>query len=718
MILPTFGGSPQVWNSSMLFFQGVLLLGYLYAHLSSKHLKTGQQRIGQVVLLVVALLTLPMSTHTEWFRRVQNDVPGATNASGLVFLTLLALVGLPFFAMSANSSMIQRWFSTTKDPQAHSPYFLYAAGNFGSMIALIAYPTLVEPMFGLTQQTRLWSTGFGVMVVLIGLVALVGSRNQPSPALEEAAPAEKTVIDNRTRVLWMVLSAVPSSLLLGVTTYLTSSIAPVPLLWVIPLALYLLTFILVFARKPLVPADLLGRLLPLLVLPLALTIVLESTSPIFPLGALHLAVFFVATWMCHSRLSLARPSAEHLTEFFLWVSIGGVIGGIFNALLAPVVFSTLAEYPIALVAACLLRPGINGLRPLKNLARSQKLDYLYPATVGLVAIGIAGTVLYGPSILAHHAVPGMPPSTARTFLVIGIPTILSFLAVDRPRRFALSLGAIFLVLNSLHVASEGRVALTHRSFFGVHRVTISPDGNLHNLTHGNTIHGTQNILHPRTPLTYYYPNGPIGQVMMKRPSQNCAFVGLGVGSLAAYGQTGQHYTYFEIDPVVLNIARDSGYFSFLKDSHAKVDVVLGDARLTLAKQNDKYGLIVLDAFSSDAIPVHLLTEEAIKMYLSKLEPGGLLAFHISNRYVDLVPVLYAEAHDLGLYMESQQDGATAEEAAEGKKQSDYVLMGKDLGAFGTLLNDHNWDSPMDVDKVRPWTDDYSNVLGSLKREDD
>ncbi len=687
----------------MVFFQAALLLGYLYAHVLSSKLSVRTQRIVHVVLLVVAFMVLPMTTHSTWFEAVRNRAAGATEAGGLVLFALFGLVGLPFFAISANSSLLQSWFSKTSDPSAKGPYFLYAAGNVGSMIALLAYPIVLEPLFGISEQAGLWKIGFGVLVLFIGLASALSipKSQATSEPLENRASGDLAPTTWAQRRLWIVLSAVPSSLLLGVTTYLTSNIAPIPLLWIIPLAFYLLTFILVFARQPKTPDVLLGRILSVLAVPLAVVIVLGSAQPILQLGTLHVAGFFIAAWMCHSRLAKAKPDPTHLTEFFFWVALGGVIGGAFNALLAPVTFNSLLEYPLAIAAACMLRPT--------SKTGFEKSDWIVPAAVLALTVGIA--------LFLPHVPMLAKPGWQRTLFGIGLPVLLAFFGVDRPLRFGLSLAAVFVVQSVVHVASAGSVIAEERSFFGVHRVVVSDHGRLHELDHGNTIHGIQDLKQRDMPLTYYHPSGPIGQVMLKMPPQRAAFVGLGVGSLAAYGQPGQHFTYYEIDPIVDKIAKDPRYFTFLKDSSAKVDVVLGDARLTLAQSNEKFNLIVLDAFSSDAIPVHLLTTEAIKMYLSKLADHGVLAFHISNHYLDLAPVLLANARELNLARLYQSDGATQDEEADGKRQSQWFLLARKTVDFTPLLDTRDFDEPEDI-RVRPWTDDYCNVIGAFKAREE
>ena len=738
LVLPTFGGAPAVWNGTLLFFQAALLLGYGLAHLFATRLSPKVQRVAQPAFLLLSLLTIPLARDAGLQAWVRDRAAQGGADVGLLLVALAGLVGLPFVALSVNSPLLQRWYASTDAPDADRPTFLYAAGNVGSIAALLAYPLFVEPSLGLRQQAAAWRWGLFGLAMIVGLCALLARPRRV--AVAEGSPAdfpdavpegeqareEKAGASSRTpkeRLRWLALAAVPSALLMGCTTYLTSNVAPIPLLWVVPLTLYLLTFILVFAPKPIAPVVVLGRLFPMLVVPLAVTMLLQSTNPIEILATFHLGVFFVAAWMCHGLLAKAAPPADRLTEYWLYVSLGGALGGVFVAIVAPMVFSSLAEYPIALVAAALLRPAIPRKGSTGGLLAfwdARRLDALYPAFVAVVAV-----------VLVLVAKPQLPPGMARTFLLMGVPAALAFAALDRPVRFGLALGAAFWVPTALGAASEGRVILTDRSFFGVHRVIQTPGfdytvrlpgrhagertvhlGPYHELVHGNTIHGRQDLARPQDALTYYYRTGPIGSLMAAYKPPRVALVGLGVGSLAAYGGPGQRLDYFEIDPVVARIAEDPRDFTFLRDSRADVRVILGDARLTLSRAEPGYGLVVLDAFSSDSIPVHLLTVEALRMAMERTEPHGLVAVHISNRYLDLEPVLAANARALHFAAIVDTDTALPDEKAEGKTESHWILMARTAAD----LDPHKTSEWGDLDfrkSVRPWTDDYSNVLGAF-----
>lgn len=722
LILPTFGGAPQVWNASLVFFQGTLLLGYLYAHLSVQKLGSKIQPWVHLVLMAAALALLPITTATGFFAGVKDAAAGQASPLSalagapafLVIAALAGLTGLPFFIVSAGAPLIQRWFADTKDPAAKDPYFLYAASNAGSMVGLFAYPFVIEPRMTLGEQGQLWMNLYIGLVVGMGLCTFALMRNRAPQSVVEAAPDEP--ISAKTKLLWVGLAAVPSSLLMGVTTFMTTNIAPVPLLWVVPLSIYLVTFILAFGKLGGRPAEVLGRLLPLVAIPLSLAILLESSSPIEPLAGLHLGVFFIAAWMCHSRLSGMRPHPSKLTEFFLWISVGGVLGGIFNAIIAPTFFNGLWEYPLALVAACLLRPKI-------DTSAWKPMDYAFPLVVMFVTVLGSFAVEQGWlwQVTQSITLPGgrsIPYGGSRTFLTMGLPLVLCFIAVDRPFRFGASLAMVFAVATIMGAQAGGRIISSDRSFFGVHRVTTI-DERFVRLVHGNTLHGMQDRKNPTRPLTYYYPTGPIGTVFETFKGtgrlKNVALVGLGVGSLAAYGEPGQNYTFYEIDPVIEKVARNPEKFTFLSETKANLRVVIGDARLTLSRAEGNYDLIVLDAFSSDAIPIHLMTEEAIEAYISKLAPGGLIAFHISNRYLDLSDVLAVTASKSGLVNLILLDGTTDEERDNGKTASNWMLFAKNKADFATLEK-KGWFEHVPADNVRPWTDDYSNVLSAWQTD--
>jgi SAM-dependent methyltransferase len=700
MLLPIFGGSPAVWTAAMLFFQVALLGGYAFAHFSNLYLGPTKQRYIQIGFLLLALLTLPVTTHSSLFKSFEAKATETSQPALLVFGLLLMTVGAGYFIVSSGSPVLQRWFATTKDPNAKDPYFLYALSNVGSMVGLFAYPFIIEPRFGLSEQAVLWRNGFIVLLGIFAICTFFIKAPEVESAENKPEPPKAISWDQRSK--WMFYAAVPSSLLLGATSYISSNIAPVPLIWVVPLAVYLLSFTLAFATKPLLKSAQLARILPILVVPLVFTQCIEATEPLVMLASFHVIILLVAGWMCHSLLAEQRPPATQLTEFYLWLSVGGAIGGLFNSLIAPHIFATYAEYPLAIVLACLVRPQP---KPLSK-------DLVWFGAIAII------------SFVAMLAIKStLPAGQLRAGLAIGIPLVAVFAAMDRVKVFAAGLGLIFVGVNFFQIAAPGQVLATRRSFFGVHRVLESKD--YLSLVHGNTTHGRQSTIEEfkNLPLTYYHPTGPIGQIFTKAPIMErvhkVGLVGLGVGSLAAYGKVGQDFTYFEIDPEVLYLARDSGFFSFLKDAKAKMTYVLGDARLTLAKEPDhSYDLLVLDAFSSDAIPTHLLTLEAIQMYERKLAPGGIIAMHISNRYLELAPVIALTCRKANLWAFNQVDAPSpsSEEERLGKTQSNWLVILRNPGERDNLWKPMYWNDIDIAPSVKAWTDDYVNVLGAYHPE--
>jgi spermidine synthase len=739
MILPLLGGSPAVWNTCMVFFQGALLAGYLYVHITTTWLGIRRQALLHAGLLLLPALFLPLTIHKGWSHA------NTTGPVTEVFSVLLMSVGLPFFVISTSAPLLQKWFASTSHPAATDPYFLYGASNLGSILALLSYPSLVEPHLPLLDQSRLWTAGYFALVVLTLACAVLALRGLPAsaptppgaatPADSSTAPLFRDRSRNRLiqRWRWVSLAFVPSSLMLGVTTYLTTDIAAIPLLWVLPLVLYLLSFILVFARLP----RSLGRAMILAMPPLALLLffmMLSGTRAPFwrfwMTGVLHLVVLFVAAMVCHGELARSRPATHRLTEFYLWMSLGGVLGGLFNVLVAPVVFSTVAEYPLALFLACLLLPR-TGREPTTRW--NLRLDVALPAALGVLAIALLSGLVsisvspYGLSRILHwtpdqvsariRSFLDFEPVRLNTALRFAIPLALCYAFAERPTQFGLGVGAI-LAASAWCTDAGSAVLHRERSFFGV--LTVDSNDKYRRLVHGNIVHGMQSREpdRRREPLTYYHRNGPIGQVFETfsgpKAKDNVALIGLGTGTLAAYGERGQKFTFYEIDRAVLRIARDARYFTYLRDAKERgveLDVILGDARIRLGEAPDgHYALLIVDAFSSDAIPIHLLTREALDLYFRKLEKGGILAVHISNGYLDLEPVLgkLAEAGELAGLVQS--DGANQ----AGKSGSHWVVLARRSEDFGELAENQRWQRLEGGPASALWTDDYSNLISVFR----
>jgi hypothetical protein len=703
MVLPLLGGTPAVWNTCLVFFQAALLAGYGYAHLTTTRLTIRQQAALHGALLVLAAAMLPVALPAGW------TPPVDTTPIPWLVLVLTVGLGAPFLMVSATAPLLQKWFAGTDHPAAHDPYFLYSASNVGSILALLSYPLLIEPSWPLPQQASMWSVGYAVFGMLT--IACAGLSVRRAAVRHEAAPhtAPATRVDGPTwwtRAEWVARSFVPSSLLLGVTTYLSTDIAAVPLLWTVPLTLYLLSFVFAFTPSPLVPPRLAARALPLLVSALALFMAAGVGGPIRLLIPLHLLTFFVCALQLHTALAERRPATSHLTEFYLWLAVGGVLGGSFNTFIAPVVFTGIVEYPIALVAACMLQAW----RPEVADRRFRTGDVVLPLAVGLVT-----------ALLAY----GLAARVMHLSMLVGLLAPIAlwcFSFSARPVRFGLGLGMMLLAVGMWQPDARGLLA-ADRTFFGVLRVRADASGSQHVLMHGNTIHGEQSLdpMLGREPRTYYHRSGPIGQVIQawaaKLRGGRIGVVGLGAGSLAAYVQPGQRWTFYEIDPGVVRIARDPSLFTYLRDCGAACDIVLGDARLSLANGDPPtYGLLVLDAFSSDAIPVHLMTREALDLYLRRLDADGLLAFHISNRHLDLQPVLAALAAERGLVALVRRDSRTTEASERGQFPSEWLVMARRRESFASLASDPRWETPPVPAGTRIWADDYSDILAVLRRD--
>jgi hypothetical protein len=708
MVLPRLGGAPGVWSVAMVFFQACLLAGYGYAHLLTKYAPGRRSVIIHVGLMVVACFWLPLSIASSWGRP-----PVVGEAFWLLGLFAVS-IGPPFFALAANAPLLQAWFARTDHPSANDPYFLYAASNIGSFLALLSYPILVEPLITLTTQTWLWAAGFIVLILLIaGCGYLLWQSPDKAPA---AAPATATSGTAEAApptwadvVRWVFLAAVPSGLLVAVTAHISTDVAAVPLLWVIPLALYLLTFVIVFSRQPIIPHWLVVEVQPVFVLALVAVIVYEPIRTIVGIMAIHLIVFFVLTLMCHGELASRRPPARYLTSFYMWMSFGGMVGGISAGLAAPYIFNWIAEYPILITLAVLCRPGLTW----------PKTTWQQVIVFGSVILAVIITVLFRQF--------EQDISISQYNFMLGGLLILTVVFWRDPVPFA---AIIATVLLAHHHVQEGGSTMTLRSFFGVMKVNETMNGQFRTLSHGTTLHGGQRILDrqgkPVTgrpqPTMYYYDGSAIAQGMdaakaVKGGPINYAVIGLGTGSLICRSQPGDKATYYEIDALMVRLARDMGMFTFLKECGQDVPIVMGDARLTLADAPDgAYDLIVVDAFTSDAIPIHLLTKEAMAIYKRKLSPNGIVLIHISNRHLELGSVVtgIAAANDMVTRISESAD--VTEDDSDYKFLGTVTVSARKDEDFGPLAKSQYWELQRPNPRQRVWTDDYSNIVGSLIRQ--
>ena len=777
-VLPSFGGTPAVWTGSMMFFQATLLVGYLYVHATTTWLGARRQAILHLVVVLLPLLVLPLAVPgDEW-------APSSQSNPIFLLLGLLAVsVGLPFFAISTTNPLVQRWLSDIDHPAARDPYFLYRASNLGSVIGLLGYPLVVEREFTLSNQGLWWSVGYGLLVVLVFASAVMLWRSEPAPAQEEEeaeslsgdpvsgggspltadpsleAPAGR--LSGRPtwlrRARWVGLTFVPSSLMLGVTAFITTNISPVPLLWVIPLSLYLFSFVIVFSpsqRMPDAVHKAMVAALPIMIAFLVITTLTDVLrNPYWATILVHFAGFFVITMVLHGEVARDRPPARHLTEFYLWVSVGGVLGGVFNALVAPVAFDTVIEYPLMIIMACLFLPGLllarlvagerdgrdearrdgeeerepegsaanAGARPRPRRRRwtSLVLDFALPLAVGGLVIALGWAVDQG-----YFDFTGDRSSVWLTVIGLAVGLVCLWFAYisGRSLRFALGVAVLLLAVTYADGNTGGSI-YQDRSFFGVYNVrqgVENPD--YHALIVGDTNHGAQ-VLGPQPPepIAYHDPTGPFGQLFELLPGETTdesevAVLGLGAGVMSCYAEPGQRWTYYEIDPAIESIARNENLFTYLRDCPGEYDVELGDARLRMGDAEDgRYGMIVGEAFSSDAIPVHMLTREATDLYFDKLKENGVLVHHISNRHLDLEPVVGDLARDRDLVCYAQYDSVGTDGTIPYKLTSQFTVLARSEADLGEVPNDPRW-APCrtNTDTNLVWTDDYSNLLSTYR----
>jgi hypothetical protein len=714
LVLPMLGGSPAVWNTAMVFFQTALLAGYAYAHLLQRLPSLRGQIAVHLALLALAALFLPLRING-----LMGD-PDPVAPIGWLLGTLALSVGAPFAVLSATAPLLQAWYARVRAGHAdgRNPYVLYAASNLGSFLALLAYPVLIEPLATLSGQRAGWSGGYAVFVlIVVGLAVVAWQRRGANPAPIETLPVSPA-LSWRDRGVLVLLAAAPSSLMLGVTSHLSTDVASAPFLWVAPLALYLLTFVIAFQTRPAIPLPVtlvISAALGLMCV--AFTAFRSGAWPV--MVALHLLTFFFLALMCHQRLAARRPAPDRLTEFYLLMSLGGVVGGAFTALLAPVIFDMVWEYPLLLVLIGLARPLDR--RPIRN-----REVYLFAAAVLVCGIPPLLSAMFRVDWdfawwFSRNVSADMPRLTMLVLLGAMVP---AFLLRDRPPAFVVI--AALIALSTQYIARGYESAFTDRSFFGVMKIGVAPDprlgGDVHVLMHGTTLHGAQarNPAYACSPTLYYATSTPIGQatqtLQQRSPGLNIGVVGQGTGAMAAYKRATDRMTFFEIDPLVDRLSRDPQWFSFIPEcADGPVRTVLGDARLTMAREPaGSYDLLIIDAFSSDAVPTHLLTVEAIAGYLALLKPDGVVVLHLSNRNLDITLPAAAAAQALGvpnlhqIYREDPDQPDMAEASTEA-----LLLSPTETGA-AAFRRQPQWRTLADTE-VRPWTDDYVNLFGALWR---
>ena len=686
MALPHLGGSAAVWTSCVLFFQTALLAGYLYAHWLASRANGRLQVVIHLGVVAAAALCLPPRIPPGW---APADVASPVPA----FLWLLARrIGPPFVLLAAGSPLLQHWFARARLRGDRDPYSLYVASNFGSAVALFAYPFFLERQTSLGQQTLIWSSAYAALFLLL---AVCGALAWNTP-VERPVVDESPAVDWRERARWVVLAAVPSSLMLGVTSHITIDLAPMPLLWILPLALYLTTFVIAFGAPSERQTTLVRLAVPYAVIVLAVLLFLRSELPGKVGYSPHLVAFFICALACHLRLAELRPHTGRLTEFYLWLAVGGAVGGAFNVVVAPALFNSVLEYPLAIIlVAVVYRPS--------DSAPSYR-DFAIPVALGVaLAIFFLGDFDTSRFALGVAAIAG---------------GIVAFSVRKTPARFALAIATISLV-GALSNRADGTHRLATRSFYGVYRVVDDSAKRIRDFYSGTTIHGAELFGDSgRSPAAYYHRDGPLGALFAARAWRAAPWrvgvVGLGVGSTAAYARSGETWTFYEIDPLVAKIAANDTLFHYLHAAAAAPNIVLGDARLSLAAASPRsLDVLLIDAFSSDAIPIHLVTREALALYRQRLADDGVVAWHISNRYLDLRPVLQGLAAAAGMTALIFSDDQVPTEAG-GRFPSIWVVMSSGPKTIEAIRSDSRW---LPLRSPRPairWTDERSDVFSVLR----
>ncbi len=606
--------------------------------------------------------------------------PTTPPADGPITWELAALavgVGAPFIGLASFSPTVQGWLAGSRHPRASDPFFLYAASNVGSFLGLLAYPLLIEPNIGLESQGRYFRWAYLALIGLALGVVLVAR-----PVQNTHLAALRQPIHPSQKLRWIVLAAVPALMLLAVTRHLATDVASFPLLWVVPLALYLGTFIVAFSSRSARFTSFSARAFPMLVI-VAVTASVGVINDLRIGLVVPLLILICAGLIGHGRLFATRPDVSRLTEYYLWVSVGGAIGGMLGAFAAPMIFNSIAEYPIALVATAALLPGV-----IEKPSRRNRVVLVVWA--GLLAASLLST------------------SINLTGLLVGLAGLTAYLVAGRSPLFAFLLAGCLLVANA---SDDGEILARERTFYGVYKVLENDEG-FHLMVSGTTVHGVQQF-EPEislSPVAYYIPEGPIGQLMttIGRGAEHIAVLGLGAGVQSAFLEPGQRLTYYEIDPVVGDLATNPDLFTFTAESAGEIDFVFGDGRLALEPVEAQFDLLFMDAFTSDAIPTHLLTVEAVELYFTTLKENGVLGFHISNRHLDLEPVVGRIVEHLGLeariidFVTSNPRGSA----------STFVVIARDLADVAELVAQPGWRPLRIGDDL--WTDDFTNLLGVIR----
>lgn len=692
MALPQLGGAPNVWNSAMLVYQALLLAGYAYAHLLGRFSLRKQGMI-HLAVLVMAGFTLPLSLAPV------SPLQTGWEVVWVPWLFLLT-VGPAFFAVSAQAPLIQRWFAA--HPDAGNPYPLYAASNLGSFTGLLTYPLLAEPLLTLGEQSGGWTAGYIVLLVLVGLAAF--SRRDVAP-VNAAHHDDGCAIDWKRKAMWLVLPAVPSGLMLSTTTYLTTDIMAIPLLWVIPLGLYLLSYTIAFAENRGMAKVFLILAPPVVLVGGGIAIFAAGRADLLAASVSVILLFVVATAL-HARLYDLRPEPVRLSQFYLYTAAGGALGGLFTAIVAPALFDWTWEHPLLVLAAASLVP-LGVWSKLPGMLNKDRQTARMILVVGVFLV-------FNAALLLYTRVQGDPELDRMDWLALLAILSLAMVLAARRISFVLVCAALLMALGGLTNLLASMNGERERSYFGIYSITQRADGDTI-LMHGTTIHGIQLAGEKsQEPTAYYGRSSGVGLALsdaerLVGTNARIGSVGLGVGTLACYRQPGQRWTFFEIDPTVLHFSQ-SGNFTFLEDCAPDADILIGDARLRLDELPPaSFDVLIIDAFSSDAIPLHLLTLEALEIYERALAPGGLLLLHTSNRYVRLEPVVARLAQESGLSAMIWHDET---KTRNDLYSSTWIALSPQRAALDALSTTADW-RLLVAPEGPVWTDEYASVLPYL-----
>src|SRR5215211_906643 len=704
MVLPRLGGAAAVWSVAMVFFQATLLAGYAYAHLLTRFAPGRGSILIHLAVLLIACFALPLHLAGGW------DQPPSRGEALWLLGFFAASIGLPFFALAANGPLMQALFVRTGHPSARDPYFLFAASNVGSFLALISYPMVVEPFLRLGEQTWLWTVGFYILILLIAACGVLLLRSANLSRAAATARSEETAPPTwRDRLAFVALAAVPSGLLLAVTLHISTNAVAVPLFWVVPLAIYLLTFVIAFQSRPIIAHSLVVKTFPFVIVALTALMIISPFSTIVGTASVHLIAFFVIALLCHGELARRRPAPQFLTGFYMRISAGGMIGGIAVGLIAPQAFNWVAEYPMLIALSVMCMPWL--ALPAKEAGQNLLFGGLAAAAALLTALMSSGVRL-GDNVIT---------------LFIGALLGLTVYFWRSPLAFA-AIIAFVLVLGHYQY-NDAINNFVVRNFFGVLAAAETADGRFRVLWHGGIGQGAQRIRdrdgNPVTGrpemLSEFHAGAGIAQTFdAVRASVggaiSYAVIGLGTGSLTCQARPEDSVIYYELDPDVIRIARDPKLFNFVSECRPNLSIVQGDARLTIANAPDAgYDLIFVDAFIGAAIPMHLLTREAMAVYLRKLKPNGIVAIHVSNYHLELGTVVAGAAHANGAITRLYDGGDVQEDASEQKWVPIVAAVARKDEDFGALAKSRYWPVLPPDPAQRVWTDDYFNVLGALVR---